>query len=765
MSVTTIWNILNNDVEGLSIKRGIEIPMIQRDYAQGRINNKANEIRKVFLDKIISSIISVKQENSLPLELDFIYGYIESEIFVPLDGQQRLTTLYLIYWYFAFKEEKLVEYKNSFLKFNYQTRQSSEDFLKCINNSLTQEDYLKIFKKDKTFKEVITDKNWYFVNWKYDITIQSAITMLDEIHSAFRNSNIVFSDFINPDKPCIVFNFLDIKNFGLSDDLYIKMNSRGKPLTNFENLKAELGKFIELSDFNHNHNYYLKHSSGVKSVDVETYFVTKIDTDWSDYFWNIRNDETNEYDDKLLNLLAFISLNETAKESSIKFDNCLESFDIEGTEMSYYRFKQAELLTEKSIITYINVLDLLVSKDSVLLDYFMDDDYLDKKAIITSSYENNYKGRYEQRVLFYAIFRFLLKNSDSLILTELKKWDRLIRNLVSNTIYNRPKDFQESLIAIDEILAIYSGDIYNDFLNADIKGFDGLQIREEKLKIELLLKNNGWETIINDSEQHKYLNGQISFLFVFSGVYDKYLENNLNWDPNINQHFVELTNEYFLKFIGLFKDSGLREFEDEIFRRALLSKGDYRLHSTNYSLLIDKDRDLSWKRLLREAANKSSDFFQSKLAIIKSLFDDLDRNDLEKSLRLIIQNHSANDWRKDFIENPIIISKSYRKYFKFFDNNDIYILRKSKYNKYADPEIKSLLLKERMLKNGFADKDIELGYIDSLNQYGIIRIKNIKPKVIYNLNGNGLYLIKQKGKEDVFFQNESKTLKYLVENF
>jgi len=140
MSLTTIWNVLNNTVTDHEIKRGIEIPMIQRDYAQGRKNNKASEIRKVFLNKLLITIKDVIGNNSLPLELDFVYGYLETETFIPLDGQQRLTTLYLLHWYFAFKEQKLSEFKTPFSKFSYQTRQSSEDFLKRINGGLLVDD-------------------------------------------------------------------------------------------------------------------------------------------------------------------------------------------------------------------------------------------------------------------------------------------------------------------------------------------------------------------------------------------------------------------------------------------------------------------------------------------------------------------------------------------------------------------------------------------------------------------------------------------------
>ena len=67
--------------------------MIQRNYAQGRENNKASEIRKVFLSKILSNIQEVIEKDKQPLELDFVYWYLETGAFIPVDGQQRLTSL------------------------------------------------------------------------------------------------------------------------------------------------------------------------------------------------------------------------------------------------------------------------------------------------------------------------------------------------------------------------------------------------------------------------------------------------------------------------------------------------------------------------------------------------------------------------------------------------------------------------------------------------------------------------------------------------
>lgn len=766
MSTTTIWNVLNNEVLDLDIKRGVNIPMIQRDYAQGRKNNKTTEIRKVFLNNILNAINETIKEGKAPLELDFIYGYTESESFIPLDGQQRLTTLYLLHWYFAFKEHRLEEFKIPFSKFNYQTRQSSEDFLKNLASKLNIEDHERIFFKNEPFETVIKDKNWYFISWKLDLTIQSIITMLDEIHLVFKNSDILFSGLINKEKPCIVFNFLNIEKFGLSDDLYIKMNARGKPLNDFENLKAELGKFIEAANFNNKYNYTLKHSNGYLKTDVKTYFITKIDTDWTDYFWNIRNKETNNFDDKLLNLLAFVSLYPLIKLNLEKFNTTISSLDNKSTQLSYYSFLKLELLNENSIIDYIETLDLLVNNNEIIKEYLSDCTLLDKEGLINQSFKNNFKANYEQRVTFYAIFKFLLKTKESPNSSELKKWDRLLRNLIQNTNYNNSKDFQNSILDIDKVINKYNGNIYETFLETEIKGFDNQQITEEKLKITLINKSENWLNFILLAEKNNYLNGQIISILSFSDVYDSYIKNNINWTIEEDNSFLMKAKLYHQKISKIFNNNGIINFENYLFRRALLTKGDYLLYSKNWSFLIDSHRDISWKRLLKNSGDIKTK--NNKSLYLKLLLDDIDINKLEDSLQQVINQDNCNDWRKDFIDNPILLKKSWNKHFKFIYSNNshnIYALRKSKYNKSLDPEIQSILIQQKLIENGFNESDIELGYIESLNQYGIIRVKNLKPKIAYNCNFQLNYIIRQKGKEDFITKNQAEIINYIIENF
>ena len=78
-----------------------------------------------------------------------------------------------------------------------------------------------------------------------------------------------------------------MKDMGLSDDIYIKMNSRGKPLTEFEMFKARFEKMLE------------RHFEAASQE-----FATKIDTVWADVFWAYRGQD-DLIDDELLRYLRF----------------------------------------------------------------------------------------------------------------------------------------------------------------------------------------------------------------------------------------------------------------------------------------------------------------------------------------------------------------------------------------------------------------------------------------------------------------------------
>lgn len=99
MSTTlhTFAEILGSEVEsadGMLKVNKISIPIIQRDYAQGRKTADIVRVRNRFLDSLHDAL------DEDPITLDFVYGDIDDKgVLTPLDGQQRLTTLFLLHWY------------------------------------------------------------------------------------------------------------------------------------------------------------------------------------------------------------------------------------------------------------------------------------------------------------------------------------------------------------------------------------------------------------------------------------------------------------------------------------------------------------------------------------------------------------------------------------------------------------------------------------------------------------------------------------------
>lgn len=268
METTTLKNLLSeNNPYGIS---GITIPRIQRAYAQGRSDAHAVKTRERFLSAIHNGLIN----NGLTL--DFIYGNIQNGQLIPLDGQQRLTTLWLLHWY-ADKKESINDKRLA--RFSYNTRYSARDFLiKLVNYEPSLETRLS---------DEIRNEGWFPMEWINDPTVRGMLTMLDEIQKRFADIDDLWNKL---DK--INFYFRDIEEMELTDDIYIKMNSRGKPLTDFEHFKAELLKIIRSEN---------NDEAASKRIGL------KIDREWTDLLWVYR-DEYNLVDNRFLNFFRIISL-------------------------------------------------------------------------------------------------------------------------------------------------------------------------------------------------------------------------------------------------------------------------------------------------------------------------------------------------------------------------------------------------------------------------------------------------------------------------
>ena len=255
----------------------IEIPIIQRDYAQGRDSVPVSRIRTNFLDVLHAALTT-----EAPISLDFVYGDVVRGTLRPLDGQQRLTTLFLLHWYLAWRADRL-EQEQGWKRFEYATRPSARRFCACLVESKPP--------PDAELRAWFEDQPWFLHTWQHDPSIQSMLVMLEAIHERFADTDCAaaWGRLVDSEAPAISFHLLPIEQMGLSEDLYIKMNSRGKPLTPFETFKARFEQVLEVSC----------------PARVEE-FAQKVDGTWADLLWPFRGSD-DIVDDEFLHYFKFLT--------------------------------------------------------------------------------------------------------------------------------------------------------------------------------------------------------------------------------------------------------------------------------------------------------------------------------------------------------------------------------------------------------------------------------------------------------------------------
>ncbi len=717
----------------------IEIPIIQRDYAQGR--ESAGEIRLQFLTALKDYLVADK-----PIELDFIYGSLVADgsktLFTPLDGQQRLTTLFLLHWYLAIKENRFIEFRevllnNNKARFSYETRITSRDFCNAIvsNDIKFSEIYAT------SISEVIKDSSWFFLSWENDPTIQSMLVVLDEIHTVFNDVEEFYNRLVRVENPIIGFQFIELENFGLTDSLYVKMNSRGKELTEFENFKAKFEQYLERADTEN-------------KTDFKTDFSQKIDTDWTDLFWNYRNPDTNVFDNELMNFIRVIATNNYAliQTNRTELETNIRELSDRLKKVSFTRYETLKCLDPQCLQDIIGTLDYLKNGSRKIKTFLVDCNLIDEEKLFEDVVQNDLT--YTERILFFSLYKYLIANKGNA--KGLDDWMRIVRNLSVNTIYDDADAYARSIRAIYQLLP-KSPDIVNYFSSTDFKlqGFAPIQILEEQIKAKLIIKNNKWREAIIKYEDHTYFVGQIDFILKFSGIKDLHkTNNNLDWDEKTNANFFIQFNSYAAKLAFMFTDYGLNNLDFYLWQRALLTKGDYLLWaSRNKSFLVDEDRDVSWKRLLRDDSPKRD--------YLKLLLDDISIESAITDLQAVIDNDYSQDWRKYFIHRPEIIDVcGAKKFIRWESNNNILLLERSQTNGWHR-EYYSYALKIKLEHLG---NDISYFCINSVDYLKYISgINNSIVQIAYVYTDNGWrYRFRISADNYDYFETEQEIIDYLV---
>ena len=532
---------LGND-EKVIIEK-VEIPRIQRDYAQGRMikrngDTRLNDQGSRFLDSILSHL-----QEGTPMEMDFIYGATEGRKFLPLDGQQRLTTLYLLYWYIGNKELEDKEELHALLKkFSYETRATARQFCEQLS-SVSDLDY-----ETKSISDQLRDFAWYSRVYDLDPTVIAMMNMLDEIQRRYLELGQACYDNLEQ----LTFSVLALNRFQLTDELYIKMNARGKQLTNFENLKADLINWMTKSKGFLENQDYNSHSMPHHMV-----FSNKIDNEWTDALWSLSNrlkDTGNNttVDDLFFSLIYRWLLFEFILESDTSNKEMDKDplFKYLQAENEYSDFKQIKpLLTDERLKRFEHAMDLFSAASN------SDHIYKDSVASWSSSPAAYFLFGKEitlpQRVALYGIWVYLCTNK-TFDADKFRQWMRVVWNIVENT------DIDSWRIAIGVIqllheLGQYSDDIYSNYPNT-LKS-DHQAAIDERRKIDFIRKDPSWEEAFIEAEKHPFLRGGIDFMMEDEMTIDAF------------KHRTDIANK-------VFGDKGVQGayLSDHLLLRAIISR-------------------------------------------------------------------------------------------------------------------------------------------------------------------------------------------------
>jgi len=460
----------------------IEVPIIQRDYAQGRETPEVIRLRKKFInDFLLNSIL-----NNQKVELDFVYGSVliekkdddKKRIFIPLDGQQRLTTLYLLHFFIALKEKRVHEILLILNKFNYETRPSAHDFCKKLINEFEVENVENI-------KFDIQNSEWYSDSWDNDPTVAGMINMLDTFSKndiLVNSKESLLDKLLDKNDQLISFYFTDLDEFGLTENLYIRMNARGKMLTDFENFKSEFYKII-----NYNHELL----DQVKD---------KIEYDWVDNLWEYRLKDSFVIDEPFMQFLSFITEMLYFKQADFRATKYETDFlDFKLLNKIYADEKNLKFLIFsldfiKQIKNHNNI-KLLWKEKTTLHDIL--------KEIVNGKRDTN-----ELYVLFSAInFCYQVKQQINLY-----DFLRVVRNLIHNTKDNSRREWPRLLQSLN--ILISNDNVYSILLNIndgkDLIGFEVNQRKEEIFKANLFKLYPNFKNDILNIEENVNFEGNIS---------------------------------------------------------------------------------------------------------------------------------------------------------------------------------------------------------------------------------------------------------------
>ena len=695
-NLRTLETLFTKSIGDNELKK-IIIPKIQRSYAQGR--KEEIQVREGILQELFSVLKEGKD-----IELNFIYGSLkEKGTYELLDGQQRITTLFLLYLYVYLQENEALPlwFKDCL---TYETRNSSRDFIGelCKLNKLTDDVYLL----PSTY---IKNQKWYSNAFHLDPTVEAMLVMLDAIDKYYKETGEQIAEKLKH----IRFYALNLNDFNLTEELYIKMNARGLPLTPFENFKADLvGYYKPVKD------------ATEKEFKSWLDFATKLDTEWIDIFWNKESsdkDVDNQYFRFFYRVATILTII-FSKENSDSFNFFRQESEIQTDDKArYLGFKNYSILFEalgkdksREILTLL--LDTFKSYPTI----FEEAKAAWGERITPFADLKNYSQK--NAVVFAGIVFYILTQEQTLDekSEDFKHWMRVVWNIVENTDINGVVPQINTIRALYDLISNSKGDIYNCLAQQEDKKETPFAIKEEIQKAKFIVANNSFKSILIEQEKHSFFKG-------FAGVV---------LSEEITP--IQLKNR-IEKIANLFDGNGISSQYSEgqhlLIRACIASfcKNPYELIELFVTEKITADAHLKallrkeWvAKMLQESLDSQNDIVKALNNIIAqaTLPDDTD-NSMKKAFYRLIKESKLYDWIAERTSSAKVVK------IKRGDNNEVYLHFPRTWYDYLYLDNERHIFIPLAIENGFhfIDRDSNEGYWQKLcfeqsgNYYGYWDIK------------------------------------------
>jgi hypothetical protein len=624
------------------------VPQIQRDYAQGRATEK--EMRKGFVGKLKEALF-----NNTPLNLDFVYGYTKKAsaditAFIPLDGQQRITTLWLLHWFVAPRSNQQVhgEYVSTITtkaqqylhSFTYETRISSKRFCHALTINTLPSD------SSNQLSSIIRDSPWFMASWSSDPTISAMLNMLDTIQEENFDKQQSWQRLV--EERTITFDYIDIKadEFRLTDELYIKMNSRGKPLTSFENFKAQFSGLLSSKETEYSADERAYQGT---FISYQQYFAFNVDGKWMDLFWTYRRLAAQKIDDSFLNFIYYIGeflyyknsgdTEVPAPKREFAFLNTVFSVK-QNVDFLFDAFDFLSSLKELPKF-FDSVFEKLSPFDSFSKDYFL-------RAIQNKGFE------VKDRVIFYALLSYCNATKTATTCDKLKDFLRVVRNLlqaVRQPNQNKRIEYTTNLrlpnaanycLFIDELIrqtvAAPAQSVYEVLAEHEFRGFNSEIIAVEKIKAMAIHAHPELKEAIFLLEEHTAIQGN-TVNFQFDGADTK-------------------------KKIAAFLAIWSSKVSNSLIIRSFLTIGDYSVETHDYSFLGSIwyfGSDQNWNRILTATGREERKVVATTLDRFLAAYQRISGSSPTERLQNMVENFQpvAHDWRYYFIKYPTLSANSF----------------------------------------------------------------------------------------------------------